>query len=60
MLYDAQYLYTMIPALLLSLWANWRVKTNFAKGMAITARCGEPTYGPTLQFLQCQPGPVRM
>ncbi|MFT3882543.1 MAG: zinc metallopeptidase [Gemmatales bacterium] len=40
MLYDAQYLYTMIPALLLSLWANWRVKTNFAKGLAITARCG--------------------
>lgn len=40
MLYDAQFLYTMIPALLLSLWANWRVKTNFAKGLVISARCG--------------------
>lgn len=40
MLYDAQYLYLMIPALLLSLWANWRVKTNFAQGLNITARCG--------------------
>ncbi len=40
MLYDAQYLYWMIPAVLLSLWANWRVKTNFAKGLQVTARCG--------------------
>lgn len=40
MLYDAQYLYLVIPALLLSLWANWRVKTNFAKGLQVTARCG--------------------
>jgi Zn-dependent membrane protease YugP len=40
MIYDAQYLYFMIPALLLSLWANWRVKTNFAKGLLVEARCG--------------------
>lgn len=40
MLNDVQYLITMIPALLLSMWANWRMKTNFATGLAITARCG--------------------
>lgn len=40
MINDAQYLYCMLPALLLSLWANWRVKTNFAKGLQVESRCG--------------------
>lgn len=40
MYYDAQYLYLMIPALLLSLWANWRVKTNYAIGLQVEGRCG--------------------
>lgn len=40
MQYDLQYLFFMIPPLLLSLWANWRMKTNFAMGLKVTARCG--------------------
>lgn len=37
---ELQYLYFAIPALLLSAWASWRVKTNFAAGQQVIARCG--------------------
>ncbi|MBL8824469.1 MAG: zinc metallopeptidase [Planctomycetia bacterium] len=37
---DLQYLYFLAPALLLSAWAAWRVKTNFAEGQKVMARCG--------------------
>ena len=39
---DTQYLYLLllVPALLLSSWAAWKVKTALAEGHQITARCG--------------------
>lgn len=40
MMNDLQYLYLAIPALLLTAWASWRVKTNFTAGQKVTARCG--------------------
>lgn len=40
MQHDLQYLYFLAPALLLSAWAAWRVKVNFAEGQKVMARCG--------------------
>ncbi|MFO0813752.1 MAG: zinc metallopeptidase [Gemmatales bacterium] len=40
MLDDLQFLYLIVPALLFSAWASWRVKVNFAAGQQVTARCG--------------------
>lgn len=37
---EMQYLLLMTPALLLTLWAQWRVKTNYAAGLKVNARCG--------------------
>jgi uncharacterized protein len=37
---DLQYLLLLVPALLLSSWAAWRVKTLIAEGHQIPARCG--------------------
>lgn len=37
---DLQYLVLLVPALLLSSWAAWRVRTAIAEGHKMQARCG--------------------